>query len=36
MKVKKLRDVLKLAMNSGCGIYNAMGMGCVGVVERKP
>lgn len=34
LHVKAPEDILELILNSGCGIYNAMGMGCVGVVER--
>jgi len=32
LRVKAPEDILELILNSGCGIYNAMGMGCVGVV----
>jgi CRISPR-associated endoribonuclease Cas6 len=35
LRIKAPEDVLELILNSGCGIYNAMGMGCVGVVERS-
>lgn len=33
LRVKAPEEILDLIMNSGCGIYNAMGMGCVGVVN---
>jgi len=33
LRVKAPEDILELILNSGCGIYNAMGMGCVGVVN---
>lgn len=33
LRVKAPGDMLELILNSGCGIYNAMGMGCMGVVN---
>jgi CRISPR-associated endoribonuclease Cas6 len=33
MKVKAPKPLLELAMNAGLGLYNAQGMGCVGVSE---
>jgi CRISPR-associated endoribonuclease Cas6 len=33
MKVKAPKPLLELAMNAGMGLYNAQGMGCVGVSE---
>jgi CRISPR-associated endoribonuclease Cas6 len=35
LRVKAPEEILELILNSGCGIYNAMGMGCVGVVENS-
>lgn len=32
LRIKAPQDILELILNSGCGIYNAMGMGCVRVV----
>lgn len=32
MKVKAPKPLLELGLNAGLGLYNAMGMGCVGVV----
>lgn len=32
LRIKAPEDILELILNSGCGIYNAMGMGCMGVV----
>jgi len=33
IRVKAPEEILELILTSGCGIYNAMGMGCVGVVN---
>lgn len=33
LKVKAPKPLLELALNAGLGLYNAMGCGCVGVVE---
>jgi CRISPR-associated endoribonuclease Cas6 len=35
LRIKAPEEILELILNSGCGIYNAMGMGCMGVVEKK-
>lgn len=32
LRIKAPKEILDLILNSGCGIYNAMGMGCVGIV----
>jgi CRISPR-associated endoribonuclease Cas6 len=34
MKVKAPKPLLELAMNAGMGLYNAQGMGCVGVIKQ--
>jgi CRISPR-associated endoribonuclease Cas6 len=33
MKVKAPKALLELALNAGMGLYNAMGMGCLGVIK---
>jgi CRISPR-associated endoribonuclease Cas6 len=35
LRVKAPEDILEIILNSGCGIYNAMGMGCVGVARSN-
>lgn len=35
MKVRAPIEVLRLGMNSGCGIYNSMGCGCIDSYSKK-
>ena len=35
LEVRAPRDVIELGLGAGCGLYNAMGCGCVGMALRK-
>jgi CRISPR-associated endoribonuclease Cas6 len=35
IKIKGKKEAVELLLNSGAGLYNAQGMGCVGIIENK-